>query len=94
MARVTHIPDKIQRDAPPLGEDVAHTYCGRLVPAGRCINMRATMSRELLRAGEEDCIDAATCKACQRSDDRRQVADYNRARREAKAAGKPFAEDQ
>ncbi len=52
------------------------TFCGRTVPAERCIPQSA-------------CVDEATCKACQRVDDARQVRNYAA---ECKAAGKAYGE--
>jgi hypothetical protein len=77
---VTHIPEfrYLSADEKPF----ARTYCGKVLPAERCIDLRTT------------CIEEATCKTCQRSDDRRVVENYRRERGEAIAAGKPFPEDQ
>lgn len=72
------------RDGQPIivhGEPHYSAYCGRFLP-------------EWCFIGPTELVDNATCRACQRADDRRQVADYRRARTEAKVAGKPFPEDQ
>lgn len=48
-----------------VGTDVfCRTYCGRVVPVARCINL------------QRDCIEDAECRACQRSDDRRTSEDH------------------
>lgn len=80
--KVTHIPKKTFVLERPTRLEMAITYCGRTVPLARCIDLRRV------------CIEDATCKNCQRSDDRRTSEQYRRERAAAKAAGKPFPEDQ
>jgi hypothetical protein len=48
----------------PLGPANERTYCGKKVVEVDCIDL------------VHDCIDDATCKVCQRSDDRRTREEY------------------
>jgi hypothetical protein len=66
----------------PFGTTTILTYCGRVMPVVLCIDRT------------RDCMEDATCRACRRSDDRRVIEAHNRDRAAAKAAGKPFPEDQ
>ena len=66
MRVIRHIPAHASKD--PLGRLL--TYCGRDVPAERCIDVR------------HDCIEDAECKTCQRSDDRRTIEAHRREVRE------------
>lgn len=54
---------------------------GRIVLRKRCINLRTTA------------IEEAECKACQRSDNRREIAEYEREQREATRAAQDFNPD-
>lgn len=66
--RVTHIPG-----------DPKRTLCGKYIEIQTDTRFRATeRDVPLVLIGKNDLIDSATCKACQRADDARQVRDYRR----------------
>jgi len=75
--RATHIPGEPKK-----------TLCGKWIHAYevQTNTMFRAAERDVPLAviGKNDLIDSATCKACQRADDARQVRDY---KRECAAAG-------
>lgn len=69
---VKHIPSR--RHTPELlAEGRLITRCGRIVSYARCIN--SGLAKQFRPGVEEDCIEDATCKACELSDLRQQRRD-------------------